>query len=112
MYAATYDSVWRTAAPVYAVTGEAAPKSNALAVRVWPNPTGGRATLSVALATPERVRVVVYDARGREVAVAHDGPAVDGQRFAVETAGLAPGTYAVRATSASGAAIARLTVVR
>ena len=84
-----------------------------LDVEVFPNPTGGTATVALALAAPERVTVRVYDARGREVAVVHDRPASDGQRFAVETAGLAPGVYQVRATTASGAvASAGLTVVR
>ena len=80
LYAATYDGVWRTTAPAYAVGGEPAPEPAALAVRAWPNPTVGRATVSVALAAPEAVRVSVFDAQGREVAVVHDGPARDGQR--------------------------------
>ena len=105
--------VWRTAVPVYATAEMPAPEVSAvLAVRVFPNPTGGAVAVALALAASERVTVHVYDVQGREVAVVHDGAASDGQRFVVP-AGLAPGAYIVRAVTASGArASAGLTVVR
>ena len=113
IYAGTGWGVWRTTEPVFAVAGEAAPELDArLAVAVHPNPTGGRATVSVSLAAPERVRLAVFDVQGREVAVIHQGPASDGERFQIETGALAPGAYVVRVTSASGAAAAGLTVMR
>ena len=112
LYIATESGVWRTTEAVYephpVATGEA-PVPAPLAVRVWPNPTGGAATVEVS-GPAERVRVAVFDVRGREVAVLHDGPATAGQRWAVETAGLAPGAYVVRVSTASGAAA--LTVAR
>lgn len=92
-----------------------APESPAggLGLSVYPNPTGGTATLALALSAPERVRVVVYDVQGREVARVHDGPATDGGRFTIETGGLPAGSYLVRATTASGAsATTGLTVAR
>jgi hypothetical protein len=64
------------------------------------------------LSDPESVRVSVFDAVFREVAVVHEGPATDKARFSVETASLAPGVYSVRASSGGGVATAGLTVVR
>ena len=113
IYLGTGWGVWRTTAPVYAVAGEGTPRPGTpLAVSVRPNPTGGAVMVALALAAPEAVRIAVYDARGREVLTVHQGAASDGQRFALDTSGLAPGAYVVRATAASGAASAGLTVVR
>ncbi|MEM0962932.1 MAG: T9SS type A sorting domain-containing protein, partial [Bacteroidota bacterium] len=80
---------------------------------VWPNPTSGRVSVSVALVEAGDVRVSVYDALGREVAVLHDGPAAAGaSRYEVAAGWMAPGAYVVRAVS-GGAVLARaLTVVR
>ncbi len=115
LYAATDKGVWRTTNAVAAVADEdglEAPSSN-LGLRVFPNPTGGAATVALRLAAPERVRVSVVDMQGREVARVHDGPAADGQRVVIETADLPAGSYLVRATTASGAAAtAGLTVAR
>ncbi len=116
LYAATVVGVWRTTAPVYAVareSGAPAPLADGLGVTVWPNPAASVATVSLRLAGPERVRVAVLDALGREVAVIHDGPTQNGQRFEIETASLTAGRYLVRLEAASGAsATAALTVVR
>ncbi len=110
----------RTSEPVasWAVASEPgtpAPPADGLGLRVFPNPTGGVATVALRLAAPERVRVSVIDVQGREVVAVYDGPAADGQRVAIETAGLPAGSYLVRmtATAASGAsATAALTVAR
>lgn len=114
VYAGSEVGVWRTTVPVFAVAGEGGPEPpGGLGLTVHPNPAGGRAAVTLALAAPAAVRVAVLDARGREVAVAWDGPARDGQRVEVATGGLAPGVYVVRAVAAGGArATARLTVVR
>ena len=113
LYLGGTSGVWRTNR-LFATAGETEPDAtDALGVRIFPNPTGGTATVALTLAAPERVTVGVYDVRGREVLAVWEGAASDGQRFAVETAGLAPGVYRVRATTASGArASAGLTVVR
>ena len=113
LYAATVQGVWHTAGPAFATSGAPGPEPPAaLAVTVAPNPTASGATVALSLAAPEAVRVEVVDVRGRVVAVAHDGPAVDGQRVALDTAGLAPGVYVVRAVSATAAASAVLAVAR
>ena len=58
------------------------------------------------------IRVAAYDALGREVAVLHDGVLAAGEhevRF--DAAGLAPGPYVVRASTAGGRAAARTVTV-
>lgn len=113
LYAATPDGVWRTTAPAYAVAGEDGPATPAsIGVRVWPNPTGGPVTIELTQATPGEVTVTLLDTQGRVVQEIHRGGARDGQRFSVETAGLAPGAYVVRVTTAGGTATAGLAVAR
>ncbi len=67
--------------------------------RVFPNPFQDRATLTLVLKSPQRVRVEVYDAAGRRVAGLHDGPleAEEEYRFTLDGAGLAGGLYMIRA---------------
>ena len=66
-------------------------------LRVWPNPTRGRATVAYALVAPAEVRVSLVDVLGREVAVAQAGARAAGPHEAVlETAGLPAGVYVVR----------------
>ena len=77
-----------------ATSDEPAPES-AGALRAFPNPAAGPVTVEVRTEAPGPVRVVVYDRLGREVAVLHDGPV--GDRVTLSAAGLAPGTYVVRA---------------
>lgn len=66
---------------------------------VYPNPfRAAEASFTLAVAREQRVRVVVYDALGREVALVHEGvlPAGRGHRFALDGRGLASGVYVVR----------------
>lgn len=125
LYAATYGKspggvpqpilggVFRTTAPVYAVSEEDAPTPPTLVgLRAYPNPTGGPVTIELTQTTPGEVTISLLDTQGRVVQEIHRGGASDGQRWAVETAGLAPGAYVVRVVSASGAATAGLTVAR
>ena len=87
---------------------------------VYPNPFGlqgaaaSRATFNLSVAQSEAVRVTVYDALGRTVAVLHDGVLAAGQnrQFALKAAGLAGGTYFVRAVGESFADVRSFTVVR
>ena len=76
-----------------------------------PNPSAGVVRFALALSSPAHVRAVVLDALGREVAVAHDGPA-PGAALAVDAGALAPGVYVLRVTAASGTAARPFTVAR
>ena len=76
-----------------------------------PNPTARRAALTLRLAAPATVRVLLVDALGRTVAVLYDRLAGAETTPAVDARGLPPGVYAVRVLGASVAASQRLTVV-
>ena len=80
----------------------------------FPNPTAGGAALAVSVSEPQPVRVAVYDALGRAVAVAFDGTVQPGApaRVALPTAGLAPGVYVVRVDGRTVREARRLTVAR
>jgi len=95
------------------------PSGGGLAVSVWPNPSAGAASVVLTIPSAQAVRVAVTDALGREVAVLHDGPLGAGRhRLALPTgsagsgSGLAPGVYAVRASSPAGDATARWVIAR
>ncbi|MEM7787418.1 MAG: T9SS type A sorting domain-containing protein [Bacteroidota bacterium] len=77
-----------------------------------PNPTSGPVTLAVALPEAGPVRVAVYDALGREVAVMVDREMPAGEHTIRLGAGLAPGVYVVRLGAGAEAASRMLTVVR
>jgi hypothetical protein len=81
---------------------------------VRPNParSGGALTLEVARA--QHVRVALYDAVGRQVAVLHDGLVAAGRPVALTLgAGRLPGgAYVVRATGPDGAATRQVTLLR
>ena len=78
-----------------------------------PNPTAGRADVPFALARAGAVRLAVYDALGREVAVLADGDAAAGaHRATFDATGLAAGVYVIRLTTTDGALARRLTVTR
>jgi len=78
-----------------------------------PNPSRGAARVQVDLPSPARARLVVYDALGREVAVALDEEWPAG-RHTVELAsvGLASGTYVIRLVAGGKVRTQRLTVVQ
>ena len=107
--------VYRTAAPL-AVAGEAAPSAgDAIGVTVSPNPSSGRVTVGVTLPPSTDVRVEVFDAVGRRVAVLHEGAARGTLSLDVDTSAWAPGVYAVRATGGDAAGAigtARFTIAR
>ncbi len=114
LYAATAVGVWHTVGPAWAVASEDAPETApaSVGVSVWPNPSGGPVTVGLSLASPQIVRVSVVDPLGREVAVAFEGVASDGQRVGVDTAHWPVGSYMVRVEAEAGGASAGLTVVR
>ena len=107
--------VWRTT-EAFAVADEAAPSAlPGLGVTVSPNPSrAGAVAVGVALAAPSAdVRVAVFDAVGRRVAVLHEGPAARELRLRVDASRWAPGVYTVRVTGASGTQASRaFTVTR
>ena len=80
----------------------------------FPNPTAGGAALEVSVSEAQAVRVTVYDALGRRVAVAFDGDVAPGApaRVALGVAGLAPGAYVVRVDGRTVHEARRLTVTR
>ena len=112
LWAATVQGVWHTTGPAWAVARDAEPEPAPLAVTVAPNPTASGATVAVSGVASGAVRVAVFDALGREVAVVHDGPAAGSPRWAVDTSGWAPGAYVVRATTATASGAAGLVVAR
>ncbi len=77
-----------------------------------PNPAVGASELTVSVPQPEAVRVEVYDALGRRVATAFDGPMAAGvaTRVPLELSGVAPGVYVWRVTGESFAQSGRLTI--
>ena len=79
---------------------------------VAPNPARGRTGLRLTVPSAERVRVSVYDALGREVAVAFEGTVTGVAEVAVEAGRLAPGVYVVRVSGDTFAESRSLTVVR
>jgi hypothetical protein len=105
----------RTTVPVGMITSREAPpvSPSGLSLSVRPNPSDGRVTVEMVTDAPETVRVSVLDALGREVAVVYEGGVSDRLALPVETAGLSPGVYVVRASAAGRAdATARFTVAR
>jgi len=69
-----------------------------------PNPSRRRTTATLTVHQPVHVLAVVYDALGREAAVAHDGVAVGPVVIGVDTTKLAPGIYILRAVAVDGSA--------
>jgi hypothetical protein len=67
---------------------------------VYPNPFHTEARFTLEVAAPQRVRVEVFDAAGRRVALLHNGPleANDPHTFVLEAGHLPAGVYLLRAT--------------
>ncbi len=93
--------------------GEGGPGAAALALAVRPNPSPGVPVLSYTLAADADVRLAVFDALGREVAVVTARAQSAGVHTAsLDTSDLPPGVYVARLTTAAGTATVPLTVVR
>jgi alkaline phosphatase len=94
-----------------AVSNEAAGAVD-LSLVTAPNPTTGRSRIAFGLAEAADVRVVVYDALGREVAVLADGPHTAGRHgLTFDGSAYPSGSYVVRVEGAE-TRTARLTVAR
>jgi hypothetical protein len=73
------------------------PGTHALSA-AFPNPAADRAQVTLEVARTQVVRVVVYDARGREIATLHDGPLAAGRDHVLTFDGtrFRSGVYVVR----------------
>ena len=79
----------------------------------YPNPALGRATIAFDLVEAADVRVTVFDATGRVVAVVADGPVAAGRHAVpLDASRLATGIYVIRMTAGTASAVQRMTVVR
>jgi len=84
-----------------------------LALAVYPNPATQRAMLGMDLPEPGRVRAVLYDALGRQVALlANEDRPAGRHALAIQVAGLPAGAYVVRVEAGGDSVMQRLTVVR
>ena len=80
---------------------------------VYPNPLAGQARIPYELPAASAVRLAVYDALGREVAVVASGERPAGfHEASLDASGLSPGVYHVRLTAGAFVGAARFTVVR
>ena len=105
-------SVWTLAGVVASEPGAEGPAALALHAPV-PNPARGAVRLAFALDAPGPVRLAVYDALGREVAVLVDAVLGAGRHEAVlDGAGLPAGVYLVRLDAGGRPLTRRLTLVR
>ena len=95
-----------------ATSAVAAPAAVALQAPA-PNPARGAVTLGYEVPRAGAVSLVVYDALGREVAVAASGEHAAGRHTArVDLRPLAPGVYVARLASGGAVVVRRFTVVR
>lgn len=96
------------------VASEGRPEASGFALgAVFPNPVGaGRATVTVRTDRAQHVRLAVYDALGREVAVVHDGLVGEGRAFALDAGRLSAGVYFVRAIGETFAEVRPFSVAR
>ena len=84
-----------------------------LSVATAPNPTAAAATVSFGLAAAGDVRVALFDALGRRVAVVAERAYGAGRHAeALDVSALPAGVYVVRVVAPDGARTARLTVAR
>ena len=106
------DSVMVTLGYTHPTAAEEDPTPAGTTLDVWPNPVQGRAEVRyTAGAGP--VRLAVYDALGREVAVLVDGARAAGEHAAVLDAhGWAPGLYVARLRAGEQGETFRFTVAR
>ena len=91
------------------VAGEASEAEAAVGL-AFPNPTAGTSWVEIVVDVPQRVRITVLDAVGREVSV-RDLEVGGIERVEVGS-GLAPGTYLVRVVGETVAGTRQLTVAR
>jgi len=94
--------------------GEGTSGASSSRLSVAPNPMRGTSQIDLTVGVAQDVRVAIYDALGREVAVLLDRPMLAGQQafVGVNTDVLPAGVYVVRATGSDLSLTQRVTVVR
>lgn len=111
-----YNDAWGTADSLPVAAEPPAPGAPPAETRLrpaFPNPARHRATIPFALAAAAPVRLAVYDAWGREVAVLVDAPTPAGHHAAtLEASALPAGTYFVRFRAGAYEGAVPLVVVR
>lgn len=80
---------------------------------VYPNPFNPEARFTLTVAQAQPVRLAVYDALGREVAVVHEGMLAGGHKhsFVFTAAGLPTGMYLLKATGKTFSAMRKVLLV-
>ncbi|MEO5584783.1 MAG: agmatine deiminase family protein [Flavobacteriales bacterium] len=79
-----------------------------LITEVFPNPTQGAFVVTLDRFRSEPVQVALYDATGRQARVLHEGPMPSDGRLILDISSLAPGAYALVATSRLGSSTIRV----
>jgi len=81
---------------------------------IYPNPFNPEARFTLTMAQTQPVRVALYDALGREVAVLHEGLLASGQphAFALQGHALPNGVYLIQATGATFSATRQAMLVK
>lgn len=103
--------VFTGVAPVAAEPDPGAPTGVVLSMPI-PNPSADIATLTLTMDRPQPVRAVVYDALGREVAVAFESAMTQAARIEVATDRLPPGVYVIRVIGETFVQARQFTVIR
>ena len=99
--------------PVGTSTPDSPEGGSLVASALFPNPTAGAsAQMTLESARAQAVTVEVFDALGRRVATAFDGPVSAETTVTVPTATLAPGLYVVRVQGETASETRLLTVMR
>ncbi|MGB3541759.1 M4 family metallopeptidase [Rubrivirga sp.] len=98
--------------PRQGVSSETGPNAR-FDLEVAPNPIGAQARVSFSVLKAASVRVAVYDALGREVAVLEDGMISAGEHdVRLDAAALPAGVYVVRLEAGGAVEVRTITVVR
>ena len=96
------------------VAAEGGPRAGVGVLSIAPNPVWTTSQVQLSVATAQNVRVTLFDALGREVAVLFEGTVGAAQLayIALVTDRLAPGAYVVRAVGEDFATSQRVTITR
>ena len=109
-----FDLTFRARFAVATVASEEAAKSQIVSILpTRPNPATDRALVPFTLRQPADVRLAVYDALGREVALVADRSYGAGEHAEpLDTSDLAPGTYVVRLAAGPDVVLRTISVTR